>query len=424
MSKNRWFSLACLGVSLFGNAQVLTFDSVRSAVIARHPELKMYQHQAQAYDAMAEGATAWEAPQIGAGFFMTPYQTRYWRDQQKTVEGMPSMMPGMGNFMIQAKQMITHPAKLRANQRYMQAMSSVENENRNAMANDLLFKAKTAYYETQILDRKLQILNQAQNTVQTMIQLGEKKLAYNQESLSSIYKAKSQAALLEKDKWMMEGERKQKIASLNGFMNHTKEKSFGVDTNLQIKDYELSEVDSNALLTQRSDLLAVDKNIQVTLLKQKAEQIKSRPDFGIEYGHMFAFGSNPNQFTLMGMMSVPIAPWSSKMYKSNIKASRLEVQAMQSEKEAMVVESITMLQGMKSELASVKYQLKLYREMVLPSLQKAYDVALLAYSSNTGELFMALDARMNLQMAQMQYWDTMLNLLKLQAAYEKQVQIL
>jgi hypothetical protein len=48
---------------------------------------------------------------------------------------------------------------------------------------------------------------------------------------------------------------------------------------------------------------------------------------------------------------------------------------------------------------------------------------MLAYSNNTGELFMALDARMNLQMAQMQYWDTMSNLLKLQAEYEKQYQI-
>jgi outer membrane protein, heavy metal efflux system len=78
---------------------------------------------------------------------------------------------------------------------------------------------------------------------------------------------------------------------------------------------------------------------------------------------------------------------------------------------------------MKTELASAKYQLKLYREMILPTLTKTYDMAMLAYENNTGELFMALDARMNLQMAQMQYWDTMLNLLKLQAEYEKQVQI-
>lgn len=389
----------------------------------QHPELKMYESQARAYDAMAEGATAWEAPQLSAGFFMTPYQIAYWKDREKMVNDMPTMMPGMGNVMIQARQMIPNPSKLSASKKYQLALSSVELENKKAAANELVFQAKTAYYESQILSRKLNVLQQAQATVNTMVQLGEKKIAYNQESLASVYKAKSQAALLSKDRWMMESEQKQKRYQLNGLMNRSKDELFELDTALVIHEYELAMVDSNLVAANRSDVISIDKSIQVALLKQKSEQRKSRPDFGIEYGHMFAFGSNPNLFSLMGMMSVPIAPWSSKMYKSTVQASQWEVEAMQHQKEAIVTESLNMLKGMKTEIASAKYQLKLYKEMVLPSLQKAYDVAMLSYANNTGELFMALDARMNLQMAHMQYWDTMLNLLKLQANYEKQAQI-
>ncbi len=413
--------LLCL--PLCGVAQVLKFDSVRNVIIANNPELKMYQNQAKAFDAMAEGAMAWDAPQVGAGFFMTPYNPMLWKPQTMVVDGMSTPSPGMGNIMIQAKQMIPNRSRLKANQNYQQAMSSVENESKNAAANNLMFQAKTAYLETQMIDRKLKVLEDAKHTLEVIIQLGEKKLAYNQENLSSIYKAKSQAALLEKDKWMMEGERKQKLYRLNGLMNRSKYELFAVDTSITIKDYEQQELDTIALAYNRSDLLVIDQNIKVAMLKRKVEQAKSRPDFGIEYGHMFAFGNNANLFNLMGMMSIPIAPWSSKMYKSSVKANWFEVEAMQNEKEAMLTESITMLQGMKSELTSAKYQLKLYKEMILPTLTKTYDVAMLAYENNTGELFMALDARMNLQMAQMQYWDTMLNLLKLQAEYEKQVQI-
>jgi cobalt-zinc-cadmium efflux system outer membrane protein len=87
-------------------------------------------------------------------------------------------------------------------------------------------------------------------------------------------------------------------------------------------------------------------------------------------------------------------------------------------------ESVGMLYGIKNEIASAKYQANLYKTMILPSLQKSYDLAMLSYTQNTGGLFQALDARMNLQMAQLQYEDVTLKLLQLQAEYEKQLQLL
>src|SRR4051794_1652393 len=92
--------------SLYVQGQTLSLKEVMDQVQIQHPELKMYENQALAYTAMAESSTAWEAPQLSAGFFMTPYQTSYWKDQVSTVDGMPSMMRGMGNVMIQARQMI------------------------------------------------------------------------------------------------------------------------------------------------------------------------------------------------------------------------------------------------------------------------------------------------------------------------------
>lgn len=404
-------------------AQVLTYDSVRTVVLQANPELKMYDNQAKAFDVMATGAKAWDAPQLSAGFFMTPYKTSYWQSQSMDVNGMQSTDPGMGNFMIQGKQMIPNPSRLNANQKYMQAMSAVEVENQKAMANNLLSQVKMAYSEIQIIDKKLLILTEAEKTLQIMITLGENKIAYSQESLANIYKAKSQQALLKNDRVMMENDRKQKMYLLNTLMNRSKEITFQVDTTLSVKNYERQSIDTAVIFSNRSDLLALEKNINVTKLKQKAEAFKSRPDFGIEYGHMFAFGQNPNQFTLMGMMTIPIAPWSSKMYKSNILAADYELRAIQNQKESIVNESTGMLVGIQNEIKSSKYQMELYKTMILPSLQKTYDVVMIAYSQNTGELFEALDARMNLQMAQMQYYEILLNVLLLQTEYEKQLQI-
>lgn len=410
-------------VSVSSNAQILTYDSIKSVIIQSNPMLEMYSNQAKSFDAMASGAKAWDAPQIGFGLFMTPYQTSYWKSQTMDINGMNTTMPGMGNLMIQGKQMIPNPSKLNANQTYLKAMSSVELETQRSEANKILADARINYYEIQIIDKKLKILTEAEKTLHVMITMGEKNIAYNQESLASIYKAKSQQALLIKDRTMLENERNKNIYMINTLMNRDKHIRFDVDTTFIIKNYEKQIIDTSNILSNRSDVLAIDKNIRVTQLKQKAESYKSRPDFGIEYGHMFAFGDNPNAFTLMGMVTVPIAPWSSKMYKSNVSAANYQIKAMQNEKASIINESTGKLYGIQNEIKSTKYQLELYETILLPALKKTYGVSMIAYSQNTGELFETLDARMNLQMAEMQYYDILLELLTLQAEYEKQLQI-
>jgi outer membrane protein TolC len=424
MLKNKHILVIALAlISKITSAQVLTYDSVKTAILTQNPELEMYRNQAKAMDAMATGAKAWDAPQIGVGFFMTPYNTSYWSPRMMNIDGMNTMMPGMGNLMIQGRQMIPNPTRLNANKKYLSAVSSVETESGNATANNLLFEAKKLYYEIQIIERRIRILIEAEKTLETMISLGESKIAYNQEMLSSIYKAKSQKAQLQNERIMLENEKKQKLYYLSSLMNRKGEALFQIDTMLVFKDYEKVTIDTTYLNSNRSDLKVLDRNIQVTLLKQKVEKYKLRPDFGIEYGHMFAFGENPNQFTLMGMMSIPIAPWSSKMYRSNVAAYNFQMQAYTNQKQAIMNESVGMIHGIKSEIASAKYQIELYKTMILPSLQKSYELAMLAYQQNTGELFVALDARMNLQMAQLQYEEVTLKLLLLQAEYEKQLQL-
>ena len=424
MLKNKLAGLVLfIIVSVPSSAQVLTYDSIKSAIIQSNPMLEMYANQAKSFDAMATGARAWDAPEIGFGFFMTPYQTSYWKPQTLTVDGMNTMMPGMGNLMIEAKQMIPNPSRLRANQSYMQAMSSVELETQRAEANALLADAKMNYFDIQIIDKKLQVLTEAEKTLQVMITMREKNIAYNQGSLASIYKAKSQQALLKKDRSMLENERNQKVFMINTLMNRDKNVAFNVDTTITIQQYEKQVVDTSNFISNRSDLLAIDKNIRVTQLKQKAESFKGKPDFGIQYGHMFTFGDDPNMFTLMGMVTVPIAPWSSKMYKSNVTAANYQIRAMQNEKAAIINESTGKLYGLQNQIKSTKYQLELYETILMPAIKKTYDVSMISYAQNTGELFETLDARMNLQMTQMQYYDILLELLTLQAEYEKQLQL-
>jgi hypothetical protein len=111
----------------------------------------MYDSDIQSMNAAAIGAKSWMAPQINTGLFMTPYDTKMWKADE--------MNPGMGAYMVGFSQMIPNASKLKADYNYMNAMSSVEAENKNYTINQLNALAKANYYQWIVLDKKIKIAN-------------------------------------------------------------------------------------------------------------------------------------------------------------------------------------------------------------------------------------------------------------------------
>ncbi len=397
-------------------AQILTLDSVLNIIERDNPELKMYDAQINAADTYAEGATAWDAPQIGTGFFMTPYNPMMWKANPSAYNS------GMGSYMLSIKQMIPNPQKLEANKTYMESMSSVEKQNKNFVRNMLFAEAKGNYNELVVLKKKQEIVKESENLLKLVIQTTEIRYQYNQEKIGSIYKAKAQLAELQSMLLMYENEIKEKMIMLNTLMNREKSKSFQIDSTYFIKQYDTEIIDTSSLSFLRSDLKAIDQSINLLKAKQQMAKSERLPDFGVSYDHMFTFGTQPQLFTLMGMMTIPIAPWSSKSYTSTVSAIDFEIDALEIQKQGVVNEAVGKLEGLKSKIGFQKQQIKLYEESILPSLRKNYQALLLSYEQNTEELFMVLDAIQMLKMNQLAYLDQLQTLLTLQTEYEKEIE--
>ena len=401
-----------------GWAQVLTIDSVLNRIEKNNPELKMYDAQINAYNAYADGAKSLEPLQVGGGFFMTPYNVSMWKR-----EGEQSASPGMGSFMISAQQMFSNSKKLNANASYMQSMSSVEKETKNATKNEMFGMAKMNYSELQVMKKKLKILDESEELINYLIQSTEIRYTYGMDKLNSYYKAKAMLGDIQQMILMTNVEIKQALVNLNTLMNRDKDMEFEIDTAIVLKSYEVSMVDTSAISSNRSDYKALEQNINLLKAKQIYEQSKLRPDFGIKYDHMFAFGTQPQQFSLMAMMTIPMVPWSSKMYKSSVAGLNYEIEAVTNQQQAMVNNTSGTLQRLKSQIKNKKEQISLYEKTIIPSLRKNYQVTLLAYEQNTEELFMALDAWQNLKVAQLGYLELLNNLLQFQVQYEKELEI-
>ena len=130
----------------------------------------------------------------------------------------------------------------------------------------------------------------------------------------------------------------------------------------------------------------------------------------------------PSQFTAMAMVSIPIAPWSSRMYKAEVKGMRYDIEAMKKNREAILNEARGMLAGMATQLTRMKQQLNNYETKIIPALRKNYETVMLAYEENREQLPMVIDGWEAMNMAQMEYLDKVEEYYTMIVRYEKELE--
>lgn len=395
-------------------SQTLSLEEVVSTIKTNNPQLKMFDADIQSMDAAAKGAKSWMPPQLNTGLFMAPYDVKMWKADE--------MNPGMGAYMIGVSQMIPNTSKLKANSDYMNAMSSVEAENKNYTINELNALAKNNYYQWLVLDKKVAVVQENILLLEYMIKSMEIRYQYNMDKLSPYYKAKSKYNEWHSMLVMLQNNISQKRIMLNTLMARDKNTAFTIDTNFAVKDLKLIVADSALLSQNRSDVKAIQKTMELNQLKIASEKAKLLPEFGVKYDHMFAFGDRPQQFSLMGMVTIPMS-WSTKMNKATIQSIKIKNESLEWRKQMILNEATGRITGMQTELENLKKQYDIADKSIIPALKRNYETAVLAWQNNTGELFVVLDAWEALNMAQMDKLDKLQAILTSQVAIEKQLEI-
>lgn len=401
----------CL-ISVSASAQVLTLDSVLRTIDARNPMLQEYDNKVKALNTYTEGAKSWMAPMVGAGTFMTPYPGQDIMDDRDK-----------GSIMITVEQEIPNPARLNANKNYFASRASVEEQGRALQFNQLRSEAKTQYYQWLVAEKKMKVLAENERIIELMLKISRIRYPYNQGSLGNIYKAEGRLYEVKNMQTMTQGEIEEKRFRLKGLMNISHDTPIEVDTTTTIS-YEANQIiyDTAALSNQRSDVRQINKTIDAMRFNQQVQQAQAKPDFKIRFDHMQPLGDMPTLFTAMAMVSIPIAPWSSKMYKSEVRGMNYDIEAMKRGREAILIEARGMLAGMASQLTRMQEQLNNYNTRIIPALRKNYETLMLAYEENREQLPIVIDAWEALNMAQMQYLEKMEEYYNMIVAYEKELE--
>lgn len=394
--------------------QLLPLDTVLNRIERGHPALKAPDARIRELDTYASGTVTLPPPRVSSGLWMTPYNPKRW--SQSGAHG-----DGMGSFMVSGEQMLPNRKMQEAEGRYMASMSAMQGAEKGVMRNMLFAEAKSAYFNWLVLKRKTAVLDESKNLLRLMIESAKQRYQFNREKLGSIYKAEAELADLDRMQAMYAGEIRQQKTMLEALMQFPQEVDFDVDTIWQMPT--LPSLPDTALVAARSDIRVVEANLRTARLEQEFNRSKLKPEFGVRYDHMFAFGGQPWQFSLMGMMTVPIAPWANKDIKTRIEGIDFRLAAFEWEKAAIAnavrgaaADRLVMMQTLQN-------QIERYENDIVPNQRKRFQSTLLAYEQNTDELFMALDAWLELKMSRLAQLDLLQQLLQAKTAYEKELEI-
>ena len=132
-----------------------------------------------------------------------------------------------------------------------------------------------------------------------------------------------------------------------------------------------------------------------------------------------AFGGFPPQYSLMGVVKLPMVKWASKSSKANVESLDWKAEALNQQRQMMINTATGMSFGLQTEMVSNKKQIKVFEKKIVPALKRNFQSLLLAYEQNTEELFTLYDAWETLNITQLEYLDEIRQLLLMQVELER-----
>jgi cobalt-zinc-cadmium efflux system outer membrane protein len=400
--------LPCLSALHAQDTTRISLEKLLQQVETNYPSILQYQNNIQSIEAKAEGAKAWMPPTFSAGIMRFPYNFSMFNEKND-----PMNQAGIA---FSLEQMIPNPSKLNAKKSYISSLTEIEESKREWTKNELRREAKILYYNRVVTEKKQLILKESEEVLQLVITTSEEKFSNNQSKLQTIYKAKARSAELSNMMLMLDGAIAESNIGLNILMVRDVNTDFEVDTAIAPANYSFSIADTTSV-SDRSDIAVMSKYIQSMKLEQRAMKIGVRPDFGVRAEHMQMFGM-PNQWSVMGMMTIPIVPWASRMYSSDTKSMGFQIRSMEQEKQTMELMASRM---MAEKLTMLHYEYAQYRsyiDNIVPAYENNLEANLLGFKQNTGDLFVLLDAWEMLLMKKLEAYDKLFDILKLEAEYD------
>jgi outer membrane protein TolC len=322
-------------------------------------------------------------------------------------------------------QAFPNPEKTKAERKYLSSFSEINVHEADYTKVGLFAIAKENFYNIFIAKKKIGYLNENIHLIEIMIGLAEKQMAITKGDLSSVYRLKAKLATNEAMIVHETFALKTYQTVLNYLMNEDVNNNLELDTNALLKNYEgysiLNKLDS--IETWRSDLKKINSEIANMKFNQNFMALQRKPIFSVTGAISEMTDGGLKMGSIMGSVTIPSFKYSARMYQSQVRSMDFTIAGMEQEKQDNINMAKQSIAAYQIELESEQKEVSYYQKQVIPNFKKSLDAGLLAYGQNTSDMNMILLSWDDLQQAQLEYLTHLDTYLKMQTAYEKELQI-
>ncbi len=402
-------TIVLFAFALMVKAQKLTLNDVLDKIEQNNPRLQSFQNKITAANELVNGAGAWMPPMASV-----------------ELNGLANKSLNPGElYRYSYSQTFPNTAKTKAERNYLSSFADISNHESNYTKVGLFSLAKENFYNIYIAQKKISYLNDNIKIIKIMIGLAEKQMAITNGDLSSVYRLKAKLAANESMIIHEEYALKSYYTVINFLMNEDVNNSIDLDTNNLLKNYNgysiLYQLDT--IESWRNDLKKINSEIHNMKLNQNLMSLQRKPIFSVSGAVSEMTDGGLKMGSIMGSMTIPSFKYSARMYQSQVRAMDFTIAGMEQEKQDNINMAKQAIAAYQIELESEQKEVDYYQKQVIPNFKKSLDVGLLAYGQNTSDMNMILLSWDDLQQAQLEYLTHLDTYLKMQTAYEREMQI-
>ncbi len=344
-----------------------------------NPELQAMRHDVAAAQARQRGAGALPDPMIGMELRDIPI-----RD--------PTLSPAnAGNTRYAIKQLIPLGDKRGLQREIAAAGVSAADAQRNATAADVRMRARQAWSQYWYASAATRVNEELRGLMADLEQVARARYGGGLTPQQDVIKAQTELTVLRSDLVMLQSERRQAAARLNGVLARAADAPLAEPQEPpplpgRVQDYAslVRDVDG------RSPVLAAN-DAQIRSATHSAELARAAriPDLTVGLG-LIQHDTRLDQYELMFEINIP---WQADVIRANVDEARAMGAAAEARREAVASQLRGELGQNWAALAALREQATILRDTLLPQVQLTFESALASYQTGRVDFATLLDAQ-------------------------------
>ncbi len=323
-------------------------------------------------------------------------------------------LPGFGlgteptaNIGVMYSQGIPYPGKLKLRGEIASKEADAAFQQYQAVQLSVISRLKQAYYRLQYTYAAADLLKRNRDLLNKLVNVTEDRYSVGKAAQQDVFKAQTQASILETRLVKLEQERASTEADINGILNRRPGTPVGRPEDVKSKELTATLEDLYVSAAQNSPMLRRDqKMIERTQLAVNSARKEYYPDMTLSGGY-FNQGSMPPMYQFQASFTVPLFYWRKQRAGVNEQVSMLSqakrtYEATNQSLHARIQEDFTMAQASRKLM-------KLYTQTVVPQGNMALESSLSTYETGSVDFLSVLTNFTTVLDYELNYYDEALN---------------